>query len=98
MRALPPEFQPGALRELQIPAALERVYAARGVDSPAALEAGLNRLLAPADLSGLEAAVQLLMQAITHQQQIVIVAPTTRPENPGPLASHPTRIPTSHQL
>ena len=73
MRTLPPEFQPGALRELQIPAALERVYAARGIVSPAALEAGLNRLLAPADLSGLEAAVQLLMQAITQQQQIVIV-------------------------
>ena len=72
-RALPPEFQPGALRELQIPAALERVYAARGVVSPAALEAGLNRLLAPADLSGLEAAVQMLVQAINQQQQIVIV-------------------------
>ena len=73
VRALPPEFQPGALRALNIPAALERVYAARGVDTPAALESGLSRLLPPSDLSGLEAAVLLLQQAITEQQQIVIV-------------------------
>ncbi len=72
-RVLPPEFQPGALRQLKVPAALERVYAARGVDTPAALEAGLNRLLPPTNLSGLEAAVQLLAQAVSQQQQIVIV-------------------------
>ena len=73
IRPLPPEFQPGALRAMNIPAALERVYAARGVSTSAALEAGLNRLLPPADLSGLDAAVLLLEQAITEQQQIVIV-------------------------
>ena len=72
-RVLPTDFQPGALRELKIPAALERVYAARGVATAAALEAGLNRLLPPTELSGLDTAVKLLVQAITEQQQIVIV-------------------------
>ena len=60
VRALPPAFQPGALRMLNIPAALEHVHAARGVESPAALEAGLSCLLPPADLSGLKVAVLLL--------------------------------------
>jgi single-stranded-DNA-specific exonuclease len=72
-RPLPAGFQPGQLQSLKVPAALERVYAARGVSTPEALDAGFSRLLPPNNLRGLDAAVQLLVDAIGHQQHIVIV-------------------------
>ncbi len=72
-RQLPSDFQPGVLQSLKIPPALERIYAARGVTTVEALDAGLSRLLPPSHLSGLAAAVQLLLDAIERQDHIVIV-------------------------
>lgn len=53
---------------------LQRVYAARGVMGPTEADHRLHGLLAPNDLSGIECATQLLTEAITKQQHIVIAA------------------------
>jgi single-stranded-DNA-specific exonuclease len=72
-RALPEDFRPGQLKSLNIPAALERVYAARGVLDLDAMDVGLKRLLAPQGMSGLDAAVALLEAALSQQSAIVVV-------------------------
>ncbi len=53
---------------------LARLFAARGVQSPAELDTGLQHLLPPAGLQGIDAAAQLLADAIAQQQRICIVA------------------------
>lgn len=56
-----------------LPAVLRRVYAARGIADPAQLEMGVERLLPPERLGGLERALDLLEQALAEEQRIVIV-------------------------
>lgn len=55
-----------------VPAILQRIYAARGVLSPAQAEHRLNRLLAPQELSGMQQAVSLLAEAIRDDISIMI--------------------------
>jgi single-stranded-DNA-specific exonuclease len=52
---------------------LRRVYAARAVETADDLDTSLARLIPPAELGGLPAAVDLLQDAITNRQRIVIV-------------------------
>ncbi|NLU13755.1 MAG: single-stranded-DNA-specific exonuclease RecJ [Gammaproteobacteria bacterium] len=56
-----------------LPPLLTRIYAARGVAHAAALEKGLARLLPAHLLKGMDAAVQLLSQALERRQSILIV-------------------------
>ena len=56
-----------------VPTVLQRVYAARGVCSPEQAELKLARLLAPETLGNLEGAVALLIDAIDHDRNILIV-------------------------
>ena len=56
-----------------LPPLLTRLYAARGVQSAAELDKGLARLLPYQQLKGIEAAVELLVQALQEQQRILIV-------------------------
>ena len=56
-----------------VPAILQRVYAARGVLIPQDAELKLARLLAPDTLGNMAAAVQLLAAAISADKHIVIV-------------------------
>lgn len=51
---------------------LQAIYAARGALTPAQVEHRLARLLSPAELGGIDAAVALLVQAIEQQWSIVI--------------------------
>jgi single-stranded-DNA-specific exonuclease len=55
-----------------VPPLLQAIYAARGVFGPAQAEHRLARLLSPADLGGMAAAVDLLVEAITGHWSIVI--------------------------
>ena len=65
---------PAVLPDLgDIPPLLTRIYAARGVQSAAELEKGLARLLPVHLLKGMDAAVQLLAQALAQRQRILIV-------------------------
>ena len=52
---------------------LQRVYAARAIETVAELDYTLDTLLPPAQLGGLAEAVSLLEQAISGQQRIVVV-------------------------
>ncbi|MDN5924198.1 MAG: DHH family phosphoesterase, partial [Xanthomonadales bacterium] len=52
---------------------LRRIYAARGIQTYTDVEHRLARLLSPQSLSGLDAAVVLLAQAIDKQQRVLIV-------------------------
>jgi len=52
---------------------LSRVYAARGIDDADALDLRLTRLASPATLGGVEAACRLLVDAIDHDQSILVV-------------------------
>jgi single-stranded-DNA-specific exonuclease len=52
---------------------LRRVYAARTIESVDDLDYSLQRLLPPSLLGGMTAAVELLQQAITARQRIVVV-------------------------
>lgn len=56
-----------------IPPLLTRIYAARGVQSAAELEKGLARLLPVHLLKGMDAAVQILAQALEQRQRILII-------------------------
>lgn len=56
-----------------LPPLLTRLYAARGVRSAAELDKSLARLLPYQRLKGIEAAVELLLQAIDGRQRILIV-------------------------
>ncbi|MCF6217899.1 MAG: single-stranded-DNA-specific exonuclease RecJ [Gammaproteobacteria bacterium] len=53
---------------------LARIYAARGITHPNQLDNGLNQLLAPALLKGVDGAVARLQQALDQQQRILVVA------------------------
>ena len=57
----------------ELPDVLKRIYSARGVNSEAELELGLNRLPAPESLAGIDAAVDLLCEALREQWSILIV-------------------------
>lgn len=56
-----------------LPAVLQRVYAARAIESTEDLDYSLDRLLPPDRLGGLEQATDLLTQAIEANWQIVVV-------------------------
>lgn len=56
-----------------VPPALQRIYAARGVTTPADGELKLARLLPPDALDHLPAAAALLAEAIANQRHIVVV-------------------------
>ncbi|WP_233842851.1 single-stranded-DNA-specific exonuclease RecJ [Dyella sp. 2HG41-7] len=51
---------------------LQRIYAARGVLGPEQAEHRLNRLLSPQQLSGMQQAVSLLVEAIRNDMSVVI--------------------------
>ena len=57
----------------EMPTLLTRLYAARGVQSPAELDKSLARLIPYQQLKGLDAAVDLLVQALDQRQRILIV-------------------------
>jgi single-stranded-DNA-specific exonuclease len=56
-----------------LPPLLTRLYAARGVQSAAELDKGLAKLIPYQQLMGIEAAVDLLVQALEQRQRILIV-------------------------
>ena len=56
-----------------LPPLLTRLYAARGVQSEAELDKSLARLLPYQQLKGIDAAVDLLLEALDQRQRIVIV-------------------------
>ena len=56
-----------------MPTLLTRLYAARGVQSQAELDKRLARLIPYQQLKGIEAAVDLLVQALDQRQRILIV-------------------------
>jgi single-stranded-DNA-specific exonuclease len=56
-----------------LPPLLTRLYAARGVQSAAELDKGLARLIPFQQLKGMDAAVSLLVTALTRRQRILIV-------------------------
>jgi single-stranded-DNA-specific exonuclease len=65
---------PAVLPDLgNLPPLLTRLYASRGVQSALELERGLAHLLPVAQLKGLDAAVQLLVEALAARQRILIV-------------------------
>ena len=53
---------------------LARLYAARGICTPADIETALTRLVAPSDLKGADEAAALLADALSARRRIVIVA------------------------
>ena len=65
---LPETVLPGDMHPV-----LRRVYATRAIESAQDLEYSLDRLLPPAALGGMTAAVGLLEQAIEHQWRIIVV-------------------------
>ncbi|NNG13384.1 MAG: single-stranded-DNA-specific exonuclease RecJ, partial [Halobacteria archaeon] len=56
-----------------MPSLLQRVYAARAIDSAADLDYALRNLDPPGLLGGLDAAVDLLEQALRDEQRILVV-------------------------
>ena len=56
-----------------LPPLLTRLYAARGVQSAEELDKGLARLIPYQQLKGIDAAVELLVQALEQRQRILIV-------------------------
>ncbi|MBB2495658.1 single-stranded-DNA-specific exonuclease RecJ [Aquipseudomonas ullengensis] len=69
-----PRPLPANLPDLgDLPPLLTRLYAARGVQSVAELDKGLARLIPYSQLKGIEAAVELLVQALQQRQRILIV-------------------------
>ena len=52
---------------------MTRLYAGRGIDSPAALETGFGHLLAPASMKGTQAGAELLADAIRSKRRVLIV-------------------------
>ncbi|CAG7601617.1 single-stranded-DNA-specific exonuclease RecJ [Candidatus Vallotia tarda] len=63
-----------SLVEKGIHPVLARLYASRGIDTPADIETVLTRLLPPNQLLSADNAAVLLADAITMQQQILVVA------------------------
>ncbi|MEO4049060.1 single-stranded-DNA-specific exonuclease RecJ [Pseudomonas sp. CAU 1711] len=65
---------PATLPDLgQLPPLLTRLYAARGVQSAEELDKGLARLIPYQRLKGMDAAVELLVQALQRRQRILFV-------------------------
>lgn len=63
---------PATLPDLgQLPPLLTRLYAARGVQSAEELDKGLARLIPYQQLKGIDAAVELLVQALERRQRIL---------------------------
>jgi len=56
-----------------VPALLQRIYTARGLNCDADLEHTLAKLPKPTELKGIETAVQLLVVALGQQQSVLIV-------------------------
>ena len=63
-----------ALEQSGVHPLLARLYAARGVHDAKQMDASLGQLLAPAGLKGIDAAAQLLADAIAQQLRLCIVA------------------------
>ncbi len=63
-----------ALLEAGMHPVLARVYAGRNICSAAELDYGLDGLLPPASLKGIDAAARLLADAIQHSRRLLIVA------------------------
>jgi single-stranded-DNA-specific exonuclease len=57
----------------QLPDLLRRLYAARGVTSEEQLSYTLKHLASPLELRGIERAVEILAEAITSQQRVMIL-------------------------
>lgn len=69
-----PRPLPETLPDLgDLPPLLTRLYAARGVQSAAELDKGLARLMPYSQLKGIEAAVDLLVEALEKRQRILFV-------------------------
>ncbi|MNO66283.1 Single-stranded-DNA-specific exonuclease RecJ [compost metagenome] len=69
-----PRPLPETLPDLgDLPPLLTRLYAARGVKSAAELDKGLARLIPYQQLKGIDAAVELLVDALERGQRILIV-------------------------
>lgn len=56
-----------------LPPVLRRIYAARGLDSPDALDQSLKHLIPFNKLSGIDRATDLLIRALQEKQRIVVV-------------------------
>ncbi|MGH8629869.1 MAG: DHH family phosphoesterase, partial [Burkholderiales bacterium] len=69
-----PEDAFRALTESGIPAALARVYAARGIDRRGQLDTALASLLPAGSLRNCESAAGLLADAIAQRHRLLIVA------------------------
>ncbi|MEY4725791.1 MAG: putative single-stranded DNA-specific exonuclease [Pseudomonadota bacterium] len=77
MQFIPRDMPPRsiwALEQAGVHPLLARLYAARGVQDPAMLDASLAQLLPPTGLKGIEAAATLLADAMAANQQLCIVA------------------------
>ena len=68
-----PEASSPADLPADLPPLLARIYAARGIDSAEALDRSLARLLPFTELAGIDAAVDLLQQALRDGQRILII-------------------------
>lgn len=73
MRDMPPRSV-WALEQAGVHPLLARLYAARGVSNPAALDASLSQLLPPDGLKGIKEAAQLLADAMAHKKKLCVVA------------------------
>ena len=62
-----------ALAGAGVPALLQRIYAARGVDQPEDLNLSLQRLLPPTAMKGVKEAAELLADAIEGEARVVVV-------------------------
>ena len=77
MQFIPRDMPPRsiwALEQAGVHPLLARLYAARGVQDAATLDASLAQLLPPAGLKGIEAAATLLANAMAANQKLCIVA------------------------
>ncbi len=69
-----PRPLPETLPDLgDLPPLLQRLYAARGVQSAGELDKGLARLIPYGQLKGIDAAVELLVEALERRQRILFV-------------------------
>jgi single-stranded-DNA-specific exonuclease len=73
IRDVPPRAA-WALEQAGVHPLLARLYAARGIRTPAELDDGLARLIPPTELLGADAAARLLADALQTGERIVIVA------------------------
>jgi single-stranded-DNA-specific exonuclease len=77
MQFIPRDMPPRsiwALEQAGVHPLLARLYAARGVQDPVALDASLAQLLPPMGLKGIDAAATLLADAMAANKQLCIVA------------------------